>query len=53
MYEFKSHKGYPTKKHLENLQKYGVLENFRFTYKPVRDLIEKEGRKEHEKITNK
>ena len=52
-YEFKNHKGYPTKKHLENLEKYGVLENYRFTYKPVRDLIEKERRrKEDEKITN-
>lgn len=39
MYGFASHKGYPTKKHLEALQKYGVLENYRFTYGPVRDLI--------------
>ena len=39
MYGFKDHKGYPTKKHLENLKKYGVLENYRFTYKPVSDLI--------------
>lgn len=40
-YEFAKHKGYPTKKHLENLQKYGVLGNYRFTYKPVSDLINK------------
>lgn len=53
MYEFKSHKGYPTKKHLENLQKYGVLENYRFTYKPVRDLILQEGSEEDEKVINK
>ena len=39
MYGFKDHKGYPTKKHLESLQKYGVLKNYRFTYKPVSDLI--------------
>ena len=39
MYGFKDHKGYPTKKHIEALQKYGVLENYRFTYKPVSDLI--------------
>ena len=38
-YGFKSHKGYPTKKHLEALKKYGPLENYRFTYGPVRDLI--------------
>lgn len=43
MYGFKKHKGYPTKLHLENLQKYGPLENYRFTYGPVRDLIIKDG----------
>lgn len=41
-YGFKRHKGYPTKEHLANLQKYGPLENYRFTYGPVRDLINKE-----------
>ncbi len=40
-YEFATHKGYPTKKHLELMQKYGILEEYRKTYKPVRDLIEK------------
>ena len=40
-YGFAQHKGYPTKKHLENIAKYGVLENYRFTYKPVSDLINK------------
>ncbi len=38
-YGFAKHKGYPTKAHLENITKYGVLENYRFTYKPVSDLI--------------
>ena len=38
-YGFGKHKGYPTKAHLENLEKYGVLSNYRFTYKPVSDLI--------------
>ncbi len=41
-YELKSHKGYPTKKHLELLQKFGPFEDYRFTYKPVRDLMDKE-----------
>lgn len=41
-YGFKDHKGYPTKKHLENLKKFGVLENYRFTYGPIRDLIYKD-----------
>ena len=38
-YGFGKHKGYPTKAHVENLVKYGVLSNYRFTYKPVSDLI--------------
>lgn len=38
-YGFAKHKGYPTKLHLENIKKYGVLKNYRFTYKPVSDLI--------------
>lgn len=42
MYGFKEHKGYPTKKHLEALKKYGPLDNYRFTYRPVRDLINNE-----------
>lgn len=52
-YDFKDHKGYPTKKHLENIQKYGVLENYRFTYKPVRDLINKGGVVRNEKNKQK
>ena len=41
-YGFAKHKGYPTKLHLEALKKYGPLENYRFTYGPVRDLINEE-----------
>ena len=41
MYGFKTHKGYPTKKHLENLEKYGILDNYRCSYKPVKEIIEK------------
>ncbi len=40
-YGFAKHKGYPTKLHLENIAKYGLLPNYRFTYKPVSDLINK------------
>lgn len=39
-YGFKNHKGYPTKKHLENLKKYGILDSYRFTYKPVKAIME-------------
>ena len=45
-YEFKNHKGYPTKRHLELLEKYGPLENYRFTYRPVHDLMIKSEKKE-------
>jgi ribonuclease HII len=41
-YGFARHKGYPTKAHLESLEKFGILSNYRFTYKPVSDLINKE-----------
>lgn len=40
MYGFKDHKGYPTKKHLEAIKKYGILDNYRLTYKPVKALME-------------
>lgn len=40
-YGFAKHKGYPTKAHLENIEKYGLLDNYRFTYKPVSDLVKK------------
>ncbi len=39
-YGFAKHKGYPTKLHLENIRKYGILDNYRISYKPVRDLLE-------------
>jgi ribonuclease HII len=38
-YGFAKHKGYPTKLHLENLEKYGVLDNYRFSYKPVKEIL--------------
>lgn len=40
-YGFKSHKGYPTKKHIEAINKYGIFEGYRTTYKPVKDLIDR------------
>ena len=43
-YGFAKHKGYPTKLHMENLKKYGVLDIYRFTYKPVSDLINNDKR---------
>lgn len=34
-YEYKKHKGYPTKRHIELMDKYGVFDLYRFSYKPV------------------
>lgn len=47
-YGFDQHKGYPTKKHVENIVKYGLLDNHRFTFKPISDLIKKGGNFERE-----
>lgn len=39
-YEFKKNKGYPTKKHLELIEKYGIIDGYRRTYGPVKKYIE-------------
>lgn len=41
-YGFKNHKGYPTKKHLEALSQYGLINGYRKTYGPVKKIIEGE-----------
>lgn len=38
-YEFKKHKGYPTKKHIELLNKYGIIDGYRLTYGPVKKFL--------------
>ena len=41
-YGFRNHKGYPTKAHLEALEKYGIIEGlYRETYEPVRLIRQK------------
>lgn len=35
MYGFKDNAGYPTKKHVEAIEKYGIIEEHRKTFKPV------------------
>ena len=42
MYGYKDHKGYPTKKHIEAIYKYGLIDGYRKTFKPVCDIVEKE-----------
>lgn len=38
-YGFAKHKGYPTKEHIKNVKQYGLLDNYRFTFKPIGVLI--------------
>ena len=40
MYGYKKHKGYPTKQHIEAIHKYGLIEGYRKTYGPVKEVLE-------------
>ncbi len=50
-YNIKKHKGYPTKEHLALLEKYGIFEEYRMTYKPVKMIVEKAEKNEEVKKT--
>lgn len=39
MYGFAKHKGYPTKAHIEAIHKYGLIEGYRKSYGPVKELL--------------
>lgn len=39
MYGYKNHKGYPTKKHIEAINTYGLIEGYRKTYGPVERVL--------------
>lgn len=39
MYGFGKHKGYPTKKHIEAINTYGLIEGYRKTYGPVEKVL--------------
>ena len=41
MYDFKKNKGYPTKKHLEAIEEYGIIDEHRRSYGPVKNYLEK------------
>ncbi len=41
MYDFKNNVGYPTKKHLDAINKYGIIDEHRRSYGPVKDFIMK------------
>ena len=40
MYGYGSHKGYPTKKHIEAIHKYGLIDGYRKSYGPVKEILE-------------
>ena len=39
-YGFAKHKGYPTKLHLQKLKEYGLIDGYRKTYGPVKQILE-------------
>ncbi|HED17170.1 MAG TPA: ribonuclease HII [Gammaproteobacteria bacterium] len=39
-YGFEKHKGYPTKMHIEALEKYGICQAHRLSYAPVKRILE-------------
>lgn len=41
-YGYASHKGYPTKKHIEAVKEHGVLDFYRFTFSPISEIIKEE-----------
>lgn len=42
-YEWEKNAGYPTQQHLQAIDKYGINEHYRKTYRPVKERIEKNG----------
>ncbi len=45
MYGFKKNKGYPTKQHVEAINQYGIIDEHRLSYGPVKDYLEKNAKK--------
>lgn len=41
VYGFAKHKGYPTKKHIEAINTYGLIDGYRKTYGPVEKVLNK------------
>lgn len=40
MYNYKKNKGYPTKEHVNAINKYGIIDGYRLTYGPVKDYLQ-------------
>ena len=49
-YNYKKNKGYPTKEHLELIKKYGITEEYRMTYKPVKLILEEKVHEENKEV---
>ena len=47
-YNFKQHKGYGTKEHIELIKKYGYTPIHRKSYEPIKSMIKEEMRKKYE-----
>ncbi len=43
MYDFKNNKGYPTKKHVKAIYQYGIIDEHRKTFSPVKEYIKENG----------
>lgn len=51
LYNFKQHKGYGTKEHIELIKRHGYTPIHRKTYEPIKSMIKEEKRKKHEAHT--
>lgn len=50
MYNYKKNKGYPTKEHLELIKEYGITDEYRMSYKPVKMIWEGLHEEENKKV---
>jgi ribonuclease HII len=39
-YGFAQHKGYPTASHLAAMERYGLIEGYRTSFKPVKKILQ-------------
>lgn len=46
-YGYGKHKGYPTKKHIEAIHKYGLIEGYRKSYGPVKEVLDEKVNNAH------
>jgi ribonuclease HII len=51
LYNFKQHKGYGTREHIELIKRHGYTPIHRKTYEPIKSMIKEEIRKKHEAHT--